>query len=78
MRDDWASRIWDIMNRNLDNGGTTINYQTHPWPKAIPAVGPSLSAPTNHSWPIFNHQGIEPVPAWPSRLGPGTRGYTLY
>ena len=72
----WANRIWDIMDRNLNHGGTRITYQTNEWPKAIPAANPWLPPPQNHSWPIFNHQGIEPVPVWPAGLGPGTLGYT--
>jgi len=73
---EWANRIWDIMDRNLNNGGTRITYETNDWPKAIPAINPSLPASQDHSWPIFNHQGIEPVPIWPAGLGPGTPGYT--
>jgi len=73
---EWANRIWDIMDRNLNNGGTRITYETNDWPKAIPAANPSLAPPRDHSWPIFNHQGIEAVPAWPVGLGPGTPGYT--
>ena len=42
---EWANRIWDIMNRNLNNGGTKITYQSKKWPRAIPANGPSLGTP---------------------------------
>lgn len=65
---DWANRIWDIMNDNLNRGGTTITYIDLPKgiERAIPVVQPALlSRPGNHSWPGFNHQGDEPIPAWP-------------
>jgi hypothetical protein len=57
------------MNRNPNNGGTTIEYKTLKWPAAIPANVPNLPAPNNHTWPIFNLQGIEPVPQWPDGKG---------
>jgi hypothetical protein len=47
---DWANRIWDIMDRNLDTGGTTIRYETGSAPKAIPNRQPKLRAPTAHKW----------------------------
>jgi hypothetical protein len=74
--DEWANQIWDIMDRNLNNGGTRITYQTNAWPKAIPVIPILLAPPRDHTWPIFNHQGIEPVPLWPAGHGPGTPGYT--
>ena len=73
-----ANRIWDIMNRNLTDGGTTINYYQTDVPKAIPAHNPSLPDPSDHSWPAFNHQGIESVPQWPTGKGPGTPGFTSH
>ena len=72
----WANRLWDIMDRNLKKGGTDITYKTEPYPRAFRADNPYLSAPTCHSWPIFNIQGREPVPVWPTGTGPGTRGHT--
>jgi RHS repeat-associated protein len=50
---DWADRIWDIVQNNLNDGGTTIHYQTRTWPVAIP-VDPQLPQPTQHVWPVFN------------------------
>ena len=50
---EWADRIWDIVERNADTGGTTITYITQPYPKAILNDGP-LPAPSQHSWPAFH------------------------
>ena len=77
---DWADRIWDIMNENLGNGGTRITYKTVAILPTIRAgqEGQHLPAPTRHSWLVFNIQGAEPVPQWPTGKGPGTQGYIHY
>ena len=56
---DWANRIWDIMDRNLDSGGTKIRYVDTDVMMAVP-VGPKLPAPIEHSWPIFKIRKLEP------------------
>jgi RHS repeat-associated protein len=58
---DWANRIWDIMNRNMNDGGTTILYIDTKVIMGLP-VGPRLPAPTAHTWPVFGIQGVEPIP----------------
>jgi RHS repeat-associated protein len=55
----WADEIWDIMDREIDEGGTQITYQTDP--SFTPWVGPTSSitplGATVHSWPVFQIQG---------------------
>jgi RHS repeat-associated protein len=58
---DWSNRIWDIMNRNMGDGGTTITYIDTDVMMGL-AVGPRLPAPTSHTWPVFGIQGVEPIP----------------
>jgi RHS repeat-associated protein len=57
---EWADRIWDIMNRNLRDGGTHIHYRTNDTPSFGP--NPRLPAPTPHTWPGFHINGVE---HWP-------------
>ena len=56
---DWANRVWDLMNRNLNSGGTKIRYLDSSVRMAIP-LGPKLPAPAAHSWPVFGIRGLEP------------------
>jgi RHS repeat-associated protein len=58
---DWSNRIWDIMNRNMEDGGTTITYIDTDVIMGLP-VGPRLPTPTSHTWPVFGIQGVEPIP----------------
>ena len=76
----WANRLWDTMNQNFANGGTKITYATSPIGYAISAgqEGQNVPAPKNHSWPVFNILGAEPVPQWPTGKGPGIPGYKQY
>ena len=50
------------MDRNLQNGGITIQYKTLQAPKAL-LLSDTLPASIGHSWPVFGIQGAEPIPA---------------
>jgi len=58
---DWADWIWDMMDANADDGGTTVTYTTQPYPKAIP-VDPLLPQATQHVWPGFHLKPPYPFP----------------
>jgi len=58
---EWANRIWDIMDRNLKNGGTRVNIHEVSELPSLPKTG-KLPAPTSHPWPVFNNYSRDPIP----------------